>query len=128
MITLKQYAQKKNVSYEAVRKQVARYREDLGEHLYKKNRTQYLDEEGEAFLDEKRASNPIVIVEHDKDEQIENLKSENEALKVKIMQLQDQIISRDDKILELSDKVLLLATKEPEETVDEAKKWWHFWK
>ena len=49
MISLKDYAKKKNVSYEAVRKQVNRYRDELGDHLYKKDRTQYLDEEGEAF-------------------------------------------------------------------------------
>lgn len=120
MITLKDYARKKNVSYEAVRKQVNRYRDDLGDHLYKKDRTQYLDEEGEAFLDKKRSSNPIILVEHDKDEQIEELKSQNEALKLKIMQLQEVIIGRDDKIMELTERVLLLtAQPDSEETKED---------
>lgn len=119
MITLKDYAKKKNVSYEAVRKQVNRYRDELGDHLYKKDRTQYLDEEGEAFLDEKRASNPVILVEHDKDEQIEELNRQNEALKIKIMELQDQLIKskdqlleRDQQLIELKDQLYLLTTKQ----------------
>lgn len=118
MISLKDYAKKKNVSYEAVRKQVNRYRDELGDHLYKKDRTQYLDEEGEAFLDQKRASNPVILVEHDKDEQIEELTHQNEALKIKIMELQDQLIKskdqlleRDQQLLELKDQIYLLTTK-----------------
>lgn len=122
MISLKDYAKKKNVSYEAVRKQVNRYRDELGDHLYKKERTQYLDEEGEAFLDEKRASNPVILVEHDKDEQIEELTHQNEALKIKIMELQDQLIKskdqlleRDQQLIELKDQLYLLTTKAEEE-------------
>lgn len=117
MITLKEYAKKQNVSYEAVRKQVNRYREDLGEHLYKVERTQYIDEEGEAFLDQKRASNPVVVIEHDKDEQIEELKKQNEALRAKVVQLQDMIISRDTKVMELQDRLLLLTAK-PDQELD----------
>lgn len=119
MISLKDYAKKKNVSYEAVRKQVNRYRDELGDHLYKKERTQYLDEEGEAFLDQKRASNPVILVEHDKDEQIEELTHQNEALKIKIMELQDQLIKskdqlleRDQQLIELKDQLYLLTAKQ----------------
>lgn len=156
MITLKDYAKKKNISYEAVRKQVNRYRDELGDHLYKKDRTQFLDEEGEAFLDQKRASNPVILVEHDKDEQIEELTQQNEILKIKIMELQDQLIKskdqlleRDQQLLDLKDQVYLLTIKQdqeefqPEDIEVEAskqpdvqpvdaskieKKWWHFWK
>ena len=117
MITLKEYAKKHGISYEAVRKQVNRYREDLGEHLYKVERTQYIDEDGEAFLDQKRASNPVVVIEHDKDEQIEELKKQNEALRAKVVQLQDIIISRDAKVMELQDRLLLLTTK-PDQELD----------
>lgn len=155
MISLKDYAKKKNVSYEAVRKQVNRYRDELGDHLYRKDRTQYLDAEGEAFLDQKRAANPVILVEHDKDEQIEELNRQNEALKLKVMELQeqlikskDQLLERDQQLLEFKDQLYLLTAKSaseesPEETcknengqkqpdvqpLDNAskKKWWHFW-
>ena len=126
MISLKDYAKKKNVSYEAVRKQVNRYRDELGDHLYKKDRTQYLDEEGEAFLDQKRASNPVILVEHDKDEQIEELTHQNEALKIKIMELQDQLIKskdqlleRDQQLIELKDQLYLLTAKTEEAESEE---------
>ena len=39
MISLKDYAKNKGVSYEAVRKQVSRYREELEGHIQKVNRT-----------------------------------------------------------------------------------------
>ena len=42
MISLKDYAKNKNVSYEAVRKQVNRYKTELEGHIHKVNRTQYM--------------------------------------------------------------------------------------
>ena len=108
MISIKEYAQKNNVTYEAVRKQIKTYEIELKPHIHTEGRTRYIDVEGEAFLDEKRAKSPIIILENDKQHQYEVVKEENEALKIKLMQLQDQIIGRDDKIMELSDKVMLL--------------------
>lgn len=54
MISLKDYAKNKNVSYEAVRKQVNCYKTELERHIHKVNRTQYLDDEAVPFLDSKR--------------------------------------------------------------------------
>lgn len=107
MVTIKEYAAKKNVSYEAVRKQVNRYRVELGEHLYKHGRTQYLDEEGEAFLDNKRLSNPVVLVEKNKDEQLDELQRENDSLRIKIMELQEQLLSSKDLLLDMTGKVAM---------------------
>lgn len=120
MISIKDYAKKNNVSYEAVRKQVKTYAIELEPHIHTEGRTRYLDEEGEAFLDEKRSKSPIIILENDKQHQYEAVKEENEALKIKIMQLQDQIIGRDDKIMELTDKVMLLI-EGPEELKEKDK-------
>lgn len=126
MITIKEYAKKHGISYEAVRKQINRYRVDLGEHIFKKNKTQFLDEVAEEFLNEKRANNPIIIMDNEKDERMKALEMQNESFKNKIMELQDQIIKRDDKIMELSDKVFLLTTKN-EESEPIKKSWWKFW-
>ena len=82
MITLKDYAEKHSISYEAVRQQVDRYKDDLQEHISKQGKTRYLDEEAEAFLDAKRATNPIVIIDNSKDDRIEELEGQCEALKV----------------------------------------------
>lgn len=122
MITLKEYAKERGVSYEAVRKQVVRYRGELREHIVKKDRTQYLDDEGVALLDKKRASNPIIILEHDKDQQIETLKAQLDAEKEKNGKLKDQIIILQNQkiedtkqIGELREKLALLTVKKAEE-------------
>lgn len=110
MISLKDYSLKHNISYEAVRSQVSRYKKELTGHIIKKGRTRFLDEEGERFLDSKRAESPIVIMSETKDEHIRELESQVQALRVKVLELQDEIISRDNKLLELSDRILLLSS------------------
>lgn len=110
MISLKDYALKHGVSYEAVRQQVARHKKDLGDHLLKQGRTRFLDEEGERFLDSKRSESPVVVMNESRDDRIKELESQVQTLQLKVLELQDQIISRDDRILELSDRILLLST------------------
>ena len=73
-VSLKDYAEQKRVSYEAVRQQVIRYKKELGNHIIRDGRQQFLDEEAVAFLDEKRQKNPVTVIQQDKNEQIEALK------------------------------------------------------
>lgn len=94
MISLKDYAKKHNVSYEAVRKQVVRFKDEIGDHVKKVDRIQYLDDTAEKFLDERRSRNPIIIEQVNKDLQIktleENIKmllSEKAALETEIKEL-----------------------------------------
>jgi membrane protein involved in colicin uptake len=96
MVSIKDYARRNNVTYEAVRKQIVRYQSDLEGHITKVNRTQYLDNEAVAFLDTKRSESPIIIVEQNKDAEIDHLKQEKEGLLVKVA---DQA----NKIAELSE-------------------------
>ena len=106
VITLRDYAKQNNVSYEAVRKQVVRYAAELGDHIIKDGRQQFLDEEAVAFLDGKRQKNPVAIIQMDKDETIDALRREKEDLLQKIA-------IQADKISELSawkaDNVLAIA-------------------
>ena len=44
VISIKEFAQNRGVTYEAVRKQVAKYEEELRDHIVKRGRVQYLDE------------------------------------------------------------------------------------
>ena len=83
IISLKDYAEQKNISYEAVRKQVARYKADLEGHIIMDGRQQFLDEEAVAFLDAKRQKNPVVIYQESKDEKIEQLEDQVKQLLVK---------------------------------------------
>lgn len=91
VISLKDYAKQKNISYEAVRKQVVRYKTELSEHIVMDGKQQFLDEEAVAFLDAKRQKNPVAIIQMDKDEQIEDLRLEREKLLHKIADQADWI-------------------------------------
>ena len=96
IISLKDYAEQKNISYEAVRKQVVRYKNELEGHVIKDGRQQFLDDEAVAFLDGKREKNPIIVVQASKDERIKELEQEN-------MNQLNKIAAQADKIAELSE-------------------------
>ena len=83
VVTLREYARQKNVSYEAVRKQVVRYKDELDGHIIQDGRQQFLDEEAVVFLDAKRQKNPIAIIQQNKDEQIAQLQEEVKQLLIK---------------------------------------------
>lgn len=137
MVTIKEYAKTKGVSYEAVRKQVNRYHSELKGHISKVGRVNYLDEKAVEFLDSKRAESPIIIMETAKDEQIQRLQDENKALLLKVTELQDQLLKEKDTVKLLqSEKIELLQAREEkeeeaqqdQEESDDIKKWWQFWK
>ena len=90
VITIKDYAKDKGISYEAVRKQVKRYATDeLKDHIVVQGRTQLLDEYAVDFLNQKRNESPIIIQEQSKDEELERLKEENKQLLIR-----DSILTR----------------------------------
>lgn len=106
MISMKDYATLHNISYEAVRKQVKRYETELQGHISKVGRTNYLDDEAVAFLDEKRSKNPVVIVDEDKKNQIQRLSDENKQLLIKIVQLQDELSGEKDLVKDLQAQLI----------------------
>lgn len=91
MITIKDYAKQKGVSYEAIRKQIKRYEEELESHLVKQNRFLMLDDEAVQFLDSKRSENPVIVYEQNKDEELEQLRHENKVLLIQMNTVQDQL-------------------------------------
>lgn len=91
LISLKDYAEQKNISYEAVRQQVKRYEKELGPHIIRDGRQQFLDEEAVAFLDAKRQKNPVAIIQQSKDDRIDELEQANSNLLLKIAEQADKI-------------------------------------
>ena len=73
MITIRDYAKENNVSYEAIRKQIKRYEDELNGHIIKQNRTQFLDDIAVAILDQHRRENPVIIVNQDTDYRLKQL-------------------------------------------------------
>lgn len=115
MISIKNYAASHGVSYEAVRRQIARYsgREmdgfRISDHIIKVNRTQYLDDEATAFLDARRAQNPVVVQQEQRDETIERLRAEVDRLQKRLIAAQDEyrVLLQDKHEIELREQKLL---------------------
>lgn len=96
MISIKDYAKARGVSYEAVRQQVVRYASRdvegfrLADHITKVDRTQYLDDEGAAFLDMRRAKNPVIIQQEERGETVERLRARIDELQTRLITAQDE--------------------------------------
>ena len=103
VMTIRQYAQQKGVSYEAIRKQIKRYQDDLRDHIIIKNRTMYLDEQGVEFLDKKRNDNSVISRRDDAEEELKALRQQVDALRSKIVELQEAVIKSKDDVIALSE-------------------------
>lgn len=87
LLTLADYAASRQVSYEAVRRQVVRYAHELGAHVMRQGRRQYLDEEAVRWLDGHRDKNIAIVL--DRSSELDDALKEIEELK---MQLAKQAI------------------------------------
>lgn len=114
MISLKDLAKKNSVTYEAVRQQVKRYAAELKEHIHVEGRTQYLDDYAVEFLEGKRQSNPIIVYETNKDEEIEHLRNENKALLLRLTEKQEKIEDLQDRLIAISGTPMLLTAAQDE--------------
>lgn len=116
MISLKDYAAQKNVTYEAIRRQVSRYKEELEGHIVMDGRQQFLDDEAVAFLDERRQKNPVILYQQSKDDEIAALKEEREKLSLKLAAMGEKVAELTQFKLETIEKRQLLeASKEAQE-------------
>lgn len=127
LITIKEYAKNKNVSYEAVRKQLQKYKgeEELKNHIIKKKNTQYLDTYAVEFLDKRRRENAVILIQSDKDEELNRLTNENKTLLLKVAELQNELLKEKDQVKVLqNEKIELLEERHKESE----KKKWQFWR
>lgn len=104
LTTLKQYADDQGISYEAVRKQVIRYAEELSDHIVTQDRKKYLDQYAVKFLTERRRESPIILMNMDQNEENQRLKEEIESLRVKLMTAQNELLKEKDRIISLQDE------------------------
>ena len=102
IMSIKQFADSQGITYEAVRKQVVRYAEELSDHVIRKGRTQFLDETAIEFLKERRRESPIVLQTIDQSEEISRLQAQLESLR-------SQLVSAQNKLLETQERVISLA-------------------
>lgn len=114
VMTIKDFAKSRGVSYEAVRRQVQKYRneEELEGHVIRNKGVTYLDEVAVAFLSEKRRQSPLVVVHEDqneqieeKDRQIEEKNRQIEELRNRLDILRDELATAQNKRFELQDQI-----------------------
>lgn len=104
MISIKEYAQSRNISYEAVRVTIKRYAIDLKEEIVKQGRTRYLTDTAIEFLDNHRQKHVLdVVAETDvlqeQEQTISKLKEEIIILQQRILELQQvEIKAIEDKV------------------------------
>ena len=108
MESIKNYAKARNISYEAARKQVKRYAAELEGHIRTQNRTQYLDNYAVELLDSHRQSSPIVIMQQDKDDELQQLRQENKALLQQVAALQDKLLTARENAVEAARQTAML--------------------
>lgn len=108
MESIKNYAKARNISYEAARKQVKRYSVELEGHIRTQNRTQYLDNYAVELLDSHRQSSPIVIMQQDKDDELQQLRQENKALLQQVAALQDKLLTARENAVEAAKQTVML--------------------
>lgn len=120
MITLKEFANIENISYEAVRQQVNRYKKDLAQHLVKEGRTTYLDDWAVEYLKSKRSKQPVIVQQRDQSAELEQLRNENKQLLVELARVQQSEIEKTEKIVELQ-QLLLSAPAESRDEVEALK-------
>lgn len=112
MDSIKNYAKARNISYEAARKQVKRYAAELEGHIRTQNRTQYLDNYAVELLDSHRQSSPIVIMQQDKDDELQQLRQENKALLQQVAALQDKLLTARENAVEAARQTAMLEAAE----------------
>lgn len=130
-MTIKEYAESRKVTYEAVRKQVNGYKKkELKKHITYQGRQAYLDDFAVDFLDKHRQKRNVVLNPTSKeiDAEIDRLREQVSRLQEEILRQSEeskQILKDNNRLLEeqkkliedktRSDTLLLLADKEHEE-------------
>ena len=110
MITVKQYAEQVGKTHQSVYKQIKakKNQERLQGHIIKQDGTTYLDDIAVDILNESR-STPIVVIEQNSSNELEQLKLEKEQMLFKITNLQDQLLTEKDKVIALQNEKKLIA-------------------
>lgn len=116
MISIKDYAKENGVSYEAVRRQIDRYKAELEGHIHKQGRTRFLDDEAVAFLQEHRLKEPVAVYQGSPDaELIAELKEKIRSLEAKNDALTAALIDKGNRLDAANEKLLALAEAKQEE-------------
>lgn len=94
IMTIRDYADSRKVTYEAVRQLVNRLSGELEGHITKKGRTRYLDDEAVQILDERRNGSKVSVIKAkvtENDNTIDQLKNEIILLQRQLLECKDSL-------------------------------------
>lgn len=116
MITIKQYAEARGKSVQAVYKAMKskKNKERLQGHIERIEGKQWLDDIAVQILDESRADSPVIYVEDNREEQIKQYREEVEKYKSLVIELQRQLLEKQEQLSSVKDQARLLESKEQE--------------
>lgn len=97
-VTVKDYADSKGVTVQAVYKQLKRHEKELENHIHIHKKKRFLDEYAVDYLTQQSNETPTVILHNDQSDHIDRLEEENKNLLIRIAELQDVIIKKSEKI------------------------------
>lgn len=132
MITVKEYADRRNKSVQAVYKQMrsTQNASALDGHIFTRRisnkNVKCLDAEAIRILDNASNHSVQVVVQAGDKERIAQLEEEKQALIIKIAELQSALLDEREAVKQLqADKIALLEEKASQEAV--RRPWWRFW-
>lgn len=109
-ITLKEYAATRGIAYEAVRRQLRTYANDLEGHIGMNGNARTLDDFAVEYLDTKRAKPPVVVMSTRAEQDIPDASIEEiAALKTKIEELSTQLIAAQQHLIEVQQREIAYA-------------------
>lgn len=116
MITVKEYAEARGKSVQAVYKamKAKKNKDRLQGHIERIEGKQWLDDTAVQILDESRSDSPVVYVEDNRAEQVEQYREEVEKYKNLVIELQRQLLEKQEQLSSITEQAHLLESKEQE--------------
>lgn len=114
MIDIKEYAQQKNVTTQAVYKQISAHKSELEGHIKKVNGKRWLDDEAVAILNKASNSAPTVIMNTELEDKLAEALAEKETYKLQFAKEQGKVEMLMQQLAEKEQRLLLLEGRENE--------------
>lgn len=103
LVSIKEFAEKRGITYEAARRLVAKYQSKLSDHILIDGNRRLLDEDAVLALDEYRKKSPVVVRMESDSNRADKLSAEVELLRSQLLQAQTDLISAQKELLQLAD-------------------------
>lgn len=127
MIAIKEYAERRGVSTQAIYKQLKVHKEALDGHIIKENGKTMLDDFAVEYLNGNVKENPLILVDAELQEELDRLRRRETELLDELNNKNNQLLMMKDQMIQLQLENQQLKLAAPE-VVQPKKKWWEFWK